>query len=47
MLPDPAFAESIQAATFEQEQATMGDYFPVSRYYAGAADACRALRRLS
>jgi hypothetical protein len=34
MLPDPGFAASIQAATFENERATMGDYFPVSHYFA-------------
>ncbi len=39
MLPDPAFAESIQAAGFERESDTMGDYVPVSGYTdaAGAA----------
>lgn len=38
MLPDPSFAQSIQRATFDHEQATMGDYFPVSRYLATKAD---------
>jgi hypothetical protein len=32
MLPDPAFTQAIQFATFEHEAATMGDYFPVSHY---------------
>ena len=39
MLPDPGFAEAIQRATFEKEVTTMGEYFPVSRYYATKADA--------
>ena len=35
MLPDPAFGQAIQRiATRAAEQATMGDYFPRSRYYA-------------
>jgi len=38
MLPDPGFAQSIQRAKFGQEGATMGDYFPVSRYVSTAAD---------
>jgi hypothetical protein len=38
MLPDPSFAQSIQRAQFDHERATMGDYFPVSRYYATKAD---------
>lgn len=37
MLPASDFAESIQRATVEREVETMGDYFPVSRYFADAA----------
>lgn len=37
MLPAPDFAESIQAAEVQHEAETMGDYYPVSRYYADAA----------
>jgi hypothetical protein len=36
MLPAPDFTQSIQAAEPDHELATMGDYFPVSRYYATA-----------
>jgi hypothetical protein len=32
MLPAPTFAQSIQRAKVDHEAATMGDYFPVSRY---------------
>jgi hypothetical protein len=32
MLPEPSFTQAIQFATFEDEAATMGDYFPVSSY---------------
>jgi hypothetical protein len=39
MLPAPDFTESIQNATFEDEAATMHDYFPVSRYFATKAAA--------
>jgi hypothetical protein len=38
MLPDPGFAQSIQRATFDHEQATMGPNFPVSHYLPTAAD---------
>lgn len=34
MLANPSFAQSIQRAQPGQEAKTMGDYFPVSRYYA-------------
>jgi hypothetical protein len=37
MLPRKSFAQSIQRATPDHEVETMGDYFPVSRYYADAA----------
>lgn len=37
MLPDGAFAESVQRAQADKETATMGDYFPRSRYLADAA----------
>jgi hypothetical protein len=37
MLPDPAFGQSVQRAAVDHEGATMGDYFPVSRYYADQA----------
>jgi hypothetical protein len=37
MLPDPSFTQSIQLATPDHEVATMGDYLPVSRYYATGA----------
>ena len=37
MLPGSDFAEAIQNAEVEHEVATMGDYFPTSRYYADAA----------
>ena len=36
MLPAASFAQAIQKATPDHESATMGDYFPVSRYYADA-----------
>jgi hypothetical protein len=36
MLPAASFAESIQRAAPDREAATMGAYFPVSRYYANA-----------
>ncbi len=38
MLPDPAFAQSIQRASADHEAATMGDFLPVSRYLATAGD---------
>jgi hypothetical protein len=38
MLPDSGFTQSIQRAQFDHEPATMGDYFPVARYYATKAD---------
>ena len=34
MLPNPGFTQSIQMATAGGEAATMGDYFPTSRYFA-------------
>jgi hypothetical protein len=34
MLPDPGFTQSIQMARAGNEAATMGDYFPMSRYFA-------------
>jgi hypothetical protein len=37
MLPEFSFAQSIQRAKFEQEGATMGDYFPTTRYLSKAA----------
>jgi hypothetical protein len=37
MLPADDFAQAIQFAEPDHEVATMGDYFPVSRYYADAA----------
>jgi hypothetical protein len=37
MLPDPSFTQSIQRAKVDHEAATMGEYFPVSRYYADGA----------
>lgn len=37
MLPSSSFGASIQRAKPDQEAKTMGDGFPVSRYYAGAA----------
>ena len=33
MLPERAFPQAIQFAKPTDEVATMGDYFPVSRYY--------------
>jgi hypothetical protein len=36
MLPSPGFTRSIQAATADHEAETMGDGFPVSRYFADA-----------
>jgi hypothetical protein len=36
MLPSPGFAGSIQAATVDREAETMGDGFPVSKYFADA-----------
>jgi hypothetical protein len=36
MLPAAGFEESIQGAEVEREAETMGDYYPVSRYYADA-----------
>jgi hypothetical protein len=49
MLPSAGFGQSIQAATADQEAATMGDVFPVSRYYrdAGAYDASRSSKACS
>ncbi len=45
MLPDPAFAQSIQRATPGDEVRTMGDTFPVTSYLpAGADRPCRAQR---
>ena len=44
MLPSPAFRQSIQAATVDKEAQTMGDVFPVSRYYADGAAYDRATR---
>jgi hypothetical protein len=38
MLPSPRFAQAIQFAEVEDEAETMGDYYPVSRYYADAAE---------
>jgi hypothetical protein len=43
MLPDPAFTQSVQRAAVDHEAATMGDYAPVSRYYADAAAYERAV----
>ena len=40
MLPEPSFAQSIQAAAFEREGATMGDHLPVSQYVAPDAIGC-------
>jgi hypothetical protein len=37
MLPASTFAQSIQLAKPDHEAETMGDYFPVSRYYRNAA----------
>ena len=37
MLPRSAFTQAIQFSTVEREAETMGDYYPVSRYYADAA----------
>jgi hypothetical protein len=37
MLPVSHFSQAIQFAEVDNEVATMGDYFPVSRYYADAA----------
>jgi hypothetical protein len=37
MLPEFSFAQSIQRAKVDHEVATMGDYFPVSRYLSKAA----------
>lgn len=34
MLPADGFTASVQGATVDRERATMGDYLPVSRYYA-------------
>ena len=37
MLPSSGFEASIQRAEVEHEAETMGDYYPVSRYYADGA----------
>jgi hypothetical protein len=37
MLPDPAFAQAVQRAEPDHEVDTMGDYLPVSQYFADAA----------
>jgi hypothetical protein len=37
MLAAPSFMQSVQGATVDHEAATMGEYLPASRYYAGAA----------
>ena len=37
MLPDPSFTQAIHNAEADHEAETMGDYFPVSRYYADRA----------
>jgi hypothetical protein len=38
MLPDPGFGQAIQRTARLQEAKVMGEYLPVSRYYAGKAD---------
>ncbi len=43
MLPNPTFAQSIQLAKVDHEAATMGNYLPVSTYYANAAAYERAV----
>ena len=44
MLPDPGFAQAIQRATPEHETATMGDYFPSTRYVRGALPCAASVR---
>lgn len=43
MLPEPAFAQSIQAAKVDHEGETMGDFLPASTYYADAGAYATAL----
>jgi len=38
MLPAPDFAGAVQRTTPGTERATMGDYYPIGRYYATVAD---------
>ncbi|WP_372789683.1 hypothetical protein [Paraconexibacter sp.] len=46
MLPSAAFPEAIQRAEIGKEVATMGDYFPATRYLKdGEQPACRATRQ--
>jgi hypothetical protein len=48
MLPTAGFAQAIQRAEIGKEAATMGDYFPQTRYVnAGERPACRAKRMSS